>query len=932
MLPLKLKMSAFCSYLEETEIDFTKFGAKGLYLITGDTGAGKTTIFDAICYALFNQASGNNRDVKLLRSKNATPDIQTYVELTFMSKGKKYTVYRSPEYERYSLRGNKTTTNKATLKITYYNGDETRIEELKSGDKVIEDIISISAEKFKKLSMIAQGEFMRVLNASPQDKTEMLRTIFSTENFDLMQKELKTRTDECKSRCDIETHKLIAQLQRSSCSESSPYSEELIKLKDINSSFVTGADKVSELLTKILEEDSLKLSKLKEESKNTDELIEKKRSEIGQARERENTRKIYLDTKAKLEAGEKLLPLLEAAFAAVEKNEEKASALDGEIKLLKEKIPEYKKLEVLRTELSAAEKIISACAKEAAENKLHYEKTVKQTAELRAELEKYKDSAAALEKLKAENDRRNEVIIKYREYRKEIMSYTVSIRELEKLRKEYIKAKIDNQEKSRIYTEMNNAFLDEQAGIIAETLAEGKPCPVCGSIEHPHIAVKHPGAPTKAQVNNARKAADEASELASKASAACSSASAVCDQKKETAEKISAELFGEQRSPEMLIAALDEKGISLRKEIEKADLEIGDLKKQCSRKQEIELRLPALERSAEDTRTALEKMRTETAVTEQKKAGLLQQVKETEASLPCTTKALLDRRIAELESGRLKLISAFKTADKNLSECRAAVREKKETLDRFRNISLKDEREEIEKTEKETAALKIENDIRNESISILRMRIASNSEIQNYIDNNYTGLTKLHDYYTQLKEISDTANGTLIGREKMTLEVFAQTKYFDSILSFANLRLRKMSSGKYEFKRSEAALDKKSKSGLDIDVIDHDSATRRSVKSLSGGESFMASLSLALGFSDVIQSNIGGIHLETMFIDEGFGTLDDKALENAYRVFSDLSNDGSCLVGIISHVEDLKTRITNRIVVTKDACGNSHAKIETELQ
>ena len=293
----------------------------------------------------------------------------------------------------------------------------------------------------------------------------------------------------------------------------------------------------------------------------------------------------------------------------------------------------------------------------------------------------------------------------------------------------------------------------------------------------------------------------------------------------------------------------------------------------------------------------------------------------------------MKQKIVELTTRRQALSTAFKEAEKKLSECRTTIREKKETLSGFGDISLKYEHEEIEKAENEVMLLKNENVLRGEKANNLRMRISSNTGIYEYINKNSPLLTQLHDYYTELNELNLTANGRLTGgREKMTLEVFAQTKYFDSILSFANLRLRKMSNGKYEFKRSENALEKRAKSGLDIDVIDHDSATRRSVRSLSGGESFMASLSLALGFSDVIQSNVGGVHLETMFIDEGFGTLDDKALENAYRVFTDLSSDGSCLVGIISHVEDLKSRITNRIVVTKDSLGNSHAKIETELQ
>ena len=302
MLPLKLKMSAFCSYLEETEIDFTKFGKKGLYLITGDTGAGKTTIFDAICYALYKEASGDLRDPKLFRSKNAPPDIPTYVELTFISKGKKYTVRRSPEYERASKRGDKTTVSKAEAFITYYNGDDTKTEALRKSDTVIEDIIGIDVKRFKQLSMIAQGAFMRVLNADTAEKTEILRAIFNTEKFGLMQEELKALSDKCREKYELESRRLIAEIQRSSCDEKSSFGDELSRLKETNSSFVTGTDKISELLLSIIAEDNEKLSVLMGEAKKSDELIGVRQTEIGKAKERENTRKIYLDTKNKLQA------------------------------------------------------------------------------------------------------------------------------------------------------------------------------------------------------------------------------------------------------------------------------------------------------------------------------------------------------------------------------------------------------------------------------------------------------------------------------------------------------------------------------------------------------------------------------------------------------------------------------------------------------
>lgn len=932
MLPIKLKMSAFCSYLEETEIDFTKFGSKGLYLITGDTGAGKTTIFDAISYALYNQASGDNRDTNLLRSKNAPPDVPTYVELTFMSKGKKYTVRRSPAYERAAKRGGKTTTAKAEAAITYYDGDQTRTEILRSSDNTIEDIIGIDAKKFKQLSMIAQGAFMRVLNSDTAEKTEILRAIFNTEKFDLMQDELDALSKKYKEKYVTALNEFLIMLRRSSCDESSPLKDELAQLMEMNSSFVTNPEKFSELLIRIIDEDTENLSKLIELTRSSEELIGKKQTEIGEAKEREKTRRIYLDTQTKLEAAKKQLPLLENAFHAVENNEEKASALVGEIKLLNEKLADYQKLDVLKKQLSDTERQITKFGTDVTQKSRLLDETAKNVSELRKELDSYKDSAASLEKLRAENTRRSETKEKYTVYYKDMKDLEKKLIQLDELQKKYLSAKNDHQERSRTFSEMNNAFLDEQAGIIAENLTEGQPCPVCGSTEHPHIAKKRPGAPTKAQVDSARKAADAASELASKASSECSSARAVCDQKKEAAQKISEEIFGDHRTSSEIINALIELGVSLKNEIEKTNAEIEVLNKQCLRKKTIETSLPKLEAAAEETRSSLEKIRTEKAIAEQKKTGISQQIKETADSLPYPEKALVTRKIQELTDKQRLLVSAYKTAEKELSDCRASIREKQATLQHFGEISLDDERESIEKAEREVDELRKENSLRSDKAGAVRIRIKTNKDISEYILSNSRKLTELQEYSSELDNLKNTAMGSLTGREKITLEVFAQTRYFDSILSFANLRLRKMSNGKYEFKRSQNALDKKAKRGLDIDVIDHDSGSQRSVRSLSGGESFMASLSLALGFSDVIQSNSGGVHLETMFVDEGFGTLDDKALENAYRVFTDLSNDGSCLVGIISHVEDLKSRITNRIAVTKDASGNSHAKIETEIQ
>lgn len=929
MLPLKLKMSAFCSYLDETIIDFTKFGKSGLYLITGDTGAGKTTIFDAISYALYGEASGDLRDPKLFRSKNALPETPTFVELTFSSKGKKYTIYRSPEYERPAKRGNGTVKSSAVATLTTYHGEEASTETLRKNDNRIDEIIGIDSQKFKQLSMIAQGAFMRVLNAETSEKTEILRAIFNTERFSMMQDELKATADQYKNDYFTLTNSMVSQLHRVTCAPESIYSEALAVMFAENQEIITGYEKSIALITDIITEDQSTVHDIEKLFTETEEKISKLHIAIGEATEREKTRRRYLEIKENLRKSQERLPEAEMQFEAIRHNEEQAAELEGQIHVLQEKLPDYEKLDSLQKMLASIVQNITAGNTSIAVQSKRLAEMQKLLSELKTERESLQDVDVLSEKLKRENAEYNTKISRYREILRDLKSYQKSVKDYNCALTQYTADRSDFEAKQQLSVQLNMAFLDEQAGIIAATLQPNMPCPVCGSSEHPHIACKTENAPTKEQVNEAMQEADKASEKVSQSAAECSRAKAVCDQYQKAIKSAALELYQEVKTPEELYASVEAAGIALKKKIEANKAQIDQYEAQKNRREAINIRLSKIEKDGDTLRTEVESLRTDCAVLEQRRAGIKENIDSLEKSLPFSNKSELNSTIQKLSQTKIALQQAYKSAEKALNDCRSMIQAQQAALKSFGQVNEVSETETIAELTNETSNLTNANITRRQAISDLKMRIRNNKWIQDYLTQHVERQQELEKLYVQISELSNTANGKLTGgKDKVTLEVFAQARYFDSILSLANLRLMKMSNGKYEFRRSERALEKRGKSGLDIDVLDHDSITNRSVRSLSGGESFMASLSLALGFSDVIQSTVGGVHLETMFIDEGFGTLDEKSLENAYQVFEDLSQQGNCLIGIISHVEDLKSRITNRLVVTKDTSGNSHVRIE----
>lgn len=469
--------------------------------------------------------------------------------------------------------------------------------------------------------------------------------------------------------------------------------------------------------------------------------------------------------------------------------------------------------------------------------------------------------------------------------------------------------------------------MDEQAGIIAETLESGKPCPVCGSLEHPCIAHKSAKAPTEAQLKRAKENADKARKVAEDLSGKCKEAKGILDAKKVETEKLVKELWqsvafeeAENKLPE------EQKVVSA--EITVLDTALSEEEKKVSRRSELTESLPKTEKALKERDKDISNRN---IALEADKALLSEKKKQRDAdkeSLRFDSIAeaqsksdALGKTVSEMKKAYDNAQSALSDSDKKIAGYNASITELSKQLSSDCVLDKEAEtKKKVELSKKRTSD--------DDAAKVLHARIESNTKVLANIQVKVSDLDMLEKRYTWLKALSNTANGNISGKEKVMLETYIQMTYFDRIIARANTRFMIMSGGQYELKRRKEAENNRSQSGLDLDVIDHYNGTERSVKTLSGGESFKASLSLALGLSDEIQASAGGVKLDTMFVDEGFGSLDEESLDQAMKALSGLA-DGNRLVGIISHVVDLKNRIDKQIVVEKEKSGGSKANIVT---
>lgn len=917
MRPKILVMSAFGPYSGRTTLDLTQLGS-GLFLITGDTGAGKTTIFDAITYALFGETSGAERDGAMMRSKYAEPDTPTEVEFTFDYAGREYTVRRNPEYERPKTRGTGTTKTTANAELRLPDGT-VRVGK-RDVDAAIIDLLGVSCGQFKQIAMIAQGDFRKILLAETKDRQEIFRKLFATERFEKLQGKLKAQYLTCNSEYE-ETERAIRQeIEHIRCPEDTADMTVVRELAEAKKG-IFRTERVIEILNALVDADDTASTALEAERDMARTQIDAISARITREQELQKTALSLASAEAGLNETLENKKDCDAAWKAASARREEADRYGAAAESLRHELPRYDELAASQAKEKQCEAALKNCenAKNAANEAVTA--STEKLAKLREELDGLADVDAKLVNAENLHQKRLDEAEQLQDLRK--MTDEAKRRETacEKAAEAYLDARSKAEDAQGRYDEAFRAFFDTQAGILAEKLADGEPCPVCGSTEHPKKACRAEGAPTEAELDNLRAVSETAKQA--QADASEKSAAARASQKEQESSLLAlARKILEAESMTEVASRLPVRETECEKETKALREEILAYKATKERKEQLTKQIPVTENEkSEAERKALE-AETNRATAASELQSARQRSEELKAKLPKPDRAEVEAEIRQNTARKQEIESAIEAAKDALTQCEkqeAAYREVIKT-----NQALLADRAEIDLEAEETARASLRETVREKETALreIAARRSENDRTRRKIAQLHAGSAQKEAELRLLKALSDTANGTLSGKEKITLETYVQMTYFDMVLAKANVRLMTMTGGQYELQRSGVAGNRQSKSGLELDVVDHYNGSVRSVRTLSGGETFMASLSLALGLSDEIQSAAGGIRLDAMFVDEGFGTLDEETLRQALNALGSMTA-GNRMVGIISHVGELKERITRQIIVTKHREGSN---------
>ena len=924
MKPLKLTMSAFGSYAGKNVIDFTG-QQQGIFLITGDTGAGKTTIFDAITYALYNQTSGGERNGNMMRSQYAQPETETYVELEFLYRGQTYRVRRNPDYKiTKTLKNGKIREQKVPHSVELTLPDGTVFPEKKNAtDAKIIEILGLTADQFSQIVMIAQGDFLKLLYTKSDERKMIFSKLFRTDIYWKIQENLR--------RISMEMDERIQENDRAFEQEKSriiplPESEELPldelverlreRLKDALKEQNLRRANVEELNKKITKYEEInKLFVSLEKIRQTGKELEARQAESKERRQQiENARKadkvlvaeqqnlrqqqaVEQSAQAIAKMGETLaddqemFETLKTQLQEAEaKQKREAADIQKKMLALEQSFPSYEALQNARSEEQQAKKVWE---------------DLRKTSE-----ESFHKKAAGIAALKEQQKRQEQAV--------------------EKTKKNWEQTSLSASESAKHYEHMYEAFLKEQAGILAENLSAGCPCPVCGSTIHPDPAKLSDHAVTELEVEQAKKTRAAAEEKRDMAYAAFEAektekqklaqavekeeadfvlAQTIAKQQRKEAEQnyVSLQKTAEQIREKLVYPSLAEakkQYAAMQKALEVAEQEIVKKRQKVSELAEAMNTLKGQKLAEEENQKTAKKLAVKTEKEYAKlleKSGFVSEETYHLAILPERSRSKLEREEKEYESQCLRQQSEQKLLEKQVSG-------KTYTDTTELNEQLKAEKQALKEAEKTYMELHTayEND---------------RSVLQNcavYLEKG----KKLESEDQVIKSLSKTANGRLSGSAKIDFETYIQRQYFKQIIHEANKRLLTMSNHQFILKlKEEANTGRKTNEGLDLSVYSLVTDSERDVKTLSGGESFLAALAMALGLSDIVERSAGAIHPDMMFIDEGFGSLDAQSRQQAIEVLAELAGD-SRMVGIISHVTELKEQIDRKLVVSRTDKGS----------
>lgn len=1039
----KLYITAFGPYATKQEIDFEgKLDNKKIFLITGNTGAGKTTIFDAINFALYGEASGSDREGKFLRSDYADLETKTEVELHFSVRGSNYVLKRSPQYFRKKQRGDGFTESKASAELiieSYLEDSKKVITGAKEVTRQIEDVLGITCDQFKQLVMIPQGEFKKLLNSDSDKKEEIFRKIFGTKIFSDIQDKIKTEANILKRNIEDIQKQRVAFLKSFLLKEESKNLVYLLE-KDIN------IEEVLEKFNLEILKDEYELKEVKEDliklksyinTKGKELFLEEENNKIigkfkeyeEEVKSLEKDKEVYEEKNLKLILGKKTLiaGVLENNYKEKlnEDTKIKNNIINCEVKLKtleEEKIKSKEKLE--KEEAREKEKIDLnnrlnevTILKEKIKVYENYKKdfeTIKNNKKLKEieiksnniNLEKY-----VLKKVQIEEDLKK--IVEYKNTKNDLIllenntkSKIEKVNKLNDEMKDYINLELRHKKGNNFYESEDEKYkkakeifelLDDkyrrnQAGILANNLVKGESCPVCGSKEHPLKATldNNIAIIKEDDIKLAKEKVESIYLTREKYFKVLMEIKSSMDS---TLDKLIRPLsldILEREENDISIISENILKIEAEENIKLKDIKskLIDLNNEINKELPLTLKKDEIDLSIESLRRNLDVLNKDILEISEKLKVEETNIKNIENDFKGSIISLgeLLKTENEIKSEIIRISESYEKAKKEFNNIESIL-----NLEKGSHKSLKERKEEnnlevikskevfenklielnlsyeeyennkiseniINSLEKEIEIYKekctrimalykeskiqaegkelidleiikneinnykiIEDEVKNKELDIFS-RLAQNKNIIVECNKLNKKIEKDEEEYRSVGKLAKIINGD--NKKKMSFERYVLAAYFEDIIMAANLRFSKMTNNRFTLLRKEAVGDKRKGQGLDLEVYDVHTSTTRDVKSLSGGESFKASLSLALGLADIVQAYSGGIQLDTMFIDEGFGSLDPESLDNAIDCLISLKDDGR-LVGIISHVEELKIRIESKIIIESSNQGSN---------
>lgn len=954
MKPLRLILSAFGSYGGRECVDFEKM-KQGLFLITGDTGAGKTTIFDGITYALYGQTSGRRREGDMMRSQYATDTDETYVEFTFSELGKVYTVRRNPVWLRRSRRKNKDgeyalTKESARVELTMPDG-KAFPGKMKETDQKIVEIIGMDMNQFSQVSMISQGDFMKLLLADSKERKKIFSQIFPTEIYWLLQNRLSEQEKQMSVSLENIRRDCQRDIENVQCLPDSSYKEawkEKGAFSDVDNKPVLELLEAMEQEAE-QQEDALRASMT---------VVEKLLSAEREAQEKELRRKRLLEETKILE--NELPQIQDKVRAAGQVLEAVRARYDTEWPkkqeqqlILNREMPEYDRLDQEEAALKQLAQMLqnSVAAAKRAEEKEAETKKLRERLERQQEV--LKDSGIRLNQAnqKLEECQGKMVLLTGLWNKKPLWEKFVSENEAAvKKAEESLSA---YKEASRRHEQLYEQFIASQAGLMARQLVEGEPCPVCGSLHHPALSQDEGAAGHRTTVPNKdadkmidRSMVDQAKKVREAAEKAVEKARLKCQKLSEEGAALKSGILNDADSileaPDRLFEegnfwkSIFDTGHDSQRALQAARQQAQQIKKECDCFEANTKKLKALEKEQEQLGTEHTEML-------QRQASLSAEKKSREESLSAMKSKMsfsskneavkclsnLNREMEQLKNALERAEADEKTWTGTLQLNRGQFSERQQ----MRNQAETEANDAKEKYARlletsgwpaETEHLALET--RREQLTETEKNIYSIRRTNKRIYERLSRLLK--DYggeqenFARIHHLSRIANGQMAGMARLDFQTYMQRRYFQQMVYAANRRLAEMSGHQFLLEcRSLENLGRQGEVGLDLDVYSLVNDSTRDVKTLSGGESFMAALALALGMADVIQQEAGKIHVDTLFIDEGFGSLDENARNQAIRILNELAG-GDRLVGIISHVSELKEQIEQKILVSKNDRGS----------